>query len=303
MGVYKNNNGNLELISGATLWADAPIGVIQAFGGSAAPNGWLLCQGQALSRTEYAELFAVIGTNFGSGDGSTTFNLPDPREAALVGAGQNTLKAGSIATHDTYSVGEFKDDQLQEHQHYRYSNDTNGSFYAGTGGSGSWTPSSATGQYGNSIGHVSDGRKGTTTHGKQLGVNFIIKAQQTALPADFMDALDDKQDATDNNLETTDKTIVGAINEINNSLTEFHTVSGITTSGGGNLVTNYNYGEYVLIPICAYGTNDGGRVNSLYPITRVMNDNKLGFHILSDDLDPVAKVNYAVTVEFLLIKI
>lgn len=183
MGVYKNNNGNLELISGATLWADAPIGAMQAFGGSVAPSGWFLCQGQALSRTDYAELFAVIGTHFGSGDGSTTFNLPDMREVVPVGAG--TSNRSAIATHDAYSLGQFKDDQLQEHQHYRFGADSNGSFYAGTGGSGSWTPTSNTGQYGDSIGHVLNGRKGGTTHGKQLGVNYIIKAQQTALPADL----------------------------------------------------------------------------------------------------------------------
>src|SRR5690606_41177131 len=48
-----------------------------SFGGTNAPDGFLLCQGQAISRTTYAELFAVIGTAFGDGDGSTTFNIPD----------------------------------------------------------------------------------------------------------------------------------------------------------------------------------------------------------------------------------
>ena len=47
-----------------------PIGVINAYGGSTAPNGWLICNGTAISRTTYSELFAVIGTSFGSGDGS-----------------------------------------------------------------------------------------------------------------------------------------------------------------------------------------------------------------------------------------
>jgi microcystin-dependent protein len=79
-----------NLIAGATLYADTPLGTINAFGGSTAPEGWLLCQGQAISRTTYADLFAVIGTAFGAGDGSTTFNVPDLRGEFLRGAGTNS---------------------------------------------------------------------------------------------------------------------------------------------------------------------------------------------------------------------
>ncbi len=52
-------------------------GVGKLYFGSTAPSGWLLCQGQAISRTTYAALFAIISTTYGIGDGSTTFNLPD----------------------------------------------------------------------------------------------------------------------------------------------------------------------------------------------------------------------------------
>lgn len=55
------------------------------YAGATAPAGWLLCYGQAVSRTTYAALFAAIGTLYGSGDGSTTFNVPDPRGRAIVG--------------------------------------------------------------------------------------------------------------------------------------------------------------------------------------------------------------------------
>lgn len=54
-------------------------GMIQMFAGSTAPTGWLICDGSAVSRTTYATLFSVIGTSYGTGDGSTTFNLPDMR--------------------------------------------------------------------------------------------------------------------------------------------------------------------------------------------------------------------------------
>lgn len=63
-----------------------PIGSMTAYGGATAPAGWLLCFGQAISRTQYALLFAIIGTAYGPGDGSTTFNLPDKRGRASIGA-------------------------------------------------------------------------------------------------------------------------------------------------------------------------------------------------------------------------
>lgn len=53
-----------------------PTGAMLDFGGSSAPSGFLLCDGSAVSRTTYAALFAVVGTAFGVGDGSTTFNVP-----------------------------------------------------------------------------------------------------------------------------------------------------------------------------------------------------------------------------------
>ena len=56
-----------------------PTGSMMAYAGSSAPSGWLLCAGQAVSRTTYAALFSAISTAYGTGDGTTTFNLPDLR--------------------------------------------------------------------------------------------------------------------------------------------------------------------------------------------------------------------------------
>lgn len=63
----------------------APTGSVTDFAGSSAPTGWLICDGSAVSRTTYSDLFAVIGTTYGAGDGSTTFNLPDAQGAVIVG--------------------------------------------------------------------------------------------------------------------------------------------------------------------------------------------------------------------------
>jgi microcystin-dependent protein len=69
---------------------ELPAGSLILFGGSATPAGFLECNGSAVSRTTYAELFAAIATTWGAGDGSTTFNLPDLRGRAPIGAGQGS---------------------------------------------------------------------------------------------------------------------------------------------------------------------------------------------------------------------
>jgi microcystin-dependent protein len=69
----------------ATLATLVPAGVISAYGGTAAPTGYLLCDGSAVGRVTYAALFTAIGTAFGSGDGSSTFNVPDFRGRFLRG--------------------------------------------------------------------------------------------------------------------------------------------------------------------------------------------------------------------------
>lgn len=71
----------------ANAFLSAVTGQIIMYGSSTAPTGFLACDGSAVSRTTYAALFAVIGTNFGSGDGSTTFNVPDLRSRTPVGYG------------------------------------------------------------------------------------------------------------------------------------------------------------------------------------------------------------------------
>lgn len=64
-----------------------PIGSVCAFGGNAAPAGWLLCDGSAVDRTTYAALFTLIGTTYGAGNGTTTFNVPDLRDQFIRGRG------------------------------------------------------------------------------------------------------------------------------------------------------------------------------------------------------------------------
>lgn len=85
---------------GISVASSLPAGTVADFAGATAPNGWLFCYGQAVSRSLYSALFNAIGTAFGAGDGSTTFNLPDARGRALFGkdnmggAAANRLTSG-----------------------------------------------------------------------------------------------------------------------------------------------------------------------------------------------------------------
>ena len=76
--------------------SSAYAGEIKALAGSTVPAGWLVCDGRALSRIDFSSLFAAIGTTWGKGDGSTTFNIPDLRGRTAIGAGKG--KTGGSVT-------------------------------------------------------------------------------------------------------------------------------------------------------------------------------------------------------------
>jgi microcystin-dependent protein len=94
VGVFiSEGSGNWRCVSYTSAGRDAPAGMVVPYAGSAAPSGWLLCYGQAVSRTTYAGLFATISTTYGTGDGSTTFNIPDLRGRVV--AGQDDMGGSS----------------------------------------------------------------------------------------------------------------------------------------------------------------------------------------------------------------
>lgn len=81
---FTEQNGLEKVVDGV------PIGAIIPYAGSTAPFGTLICNGAAISRAAYPELFEAIGTTWGAGDGSTTFNIPDLRGYFLRGVGGNS---------------------------------------------------------------------------------------------------------------------------------------------------------------------------------------------------------------------
>lgn len=139
---------------------------------------FLPCDGRTLNKNEYLDLFNVIGYTYGGSDNE--FKLPDLRELTLVGAcikdGEKNV-TNQIANHDIYKVGEFKDDQIQNHTH-KY--DRFNHHYRDDG----WYPNKAnviiaSDKETTATVDASSNNKvriGSTTHGKQFGVNFYIKA-------------------------------------------------------------------------------------------------------------------------------
>jgi microcystin-dependent protein len=97
--------GGFAVMGPALASLGAPTGTVADFAGATAPSGWLLCFGQAVSRTSFATLFSVIGTTYGGGDGSTTFNLPDCRGRATFGKDDMGGTAASRVTAAQSGIG------------------------------------------------------------------------------------------------------------------------------------------------------------------------------------------------------
>jgi microcystin-dependent protein len=137
------------------------IGEIMDHGSSTLPGYALACNGTAVSRTTYASLFAAIGTQFGVGDGSTTFNLPNGQALFKRGAGSQTV--GGVAMAATHGVTQ--GDQMQGHYHNVSTNGTNGN--AGTAAVYS-SLEGVTGTIGSAANtEVSDGSNGTPRTGTE----------------------------------------------------------------------------------------------------------------------------------------
>ena len=105
LGVQDGTVAPTDLSTGV-LSLIPPSGVWLPFGGDVAPSGWFLCDGAEVSRTTYAALFAALGTKFGVGNGSTTFNLPDMRGRVVAGKdNMGGTPAGRLTTAGAGFVG------------------------------------------------------------------------------------------------------------------------------------------------------------------------------------------------------
>ena len=137
-----------------------PTGTVVPFAAAVAPTGWVKCNGALLSRTTYAALFAVIGTTFGVGDGSTTFALPDMRGYFSRGWDDGR----GIDTGRTF--GSIQADDFKSHGHTIYINTNKGYSTGGT----TWD---FLGTYG--AGTSTGAAGGTETRPKNIALLYCIK--------------------------------------------------------------------------------------------------------------------------------
>ena len=109
-GVVVNDGGTMKSVPASDFKEYImPTGALMPYAGTSAPTGFLLCYGQAISRSTYADLFSAISTTYGTGDGSSTFNLPDLRGRVV--AGQDDM-GGSSADRLTDQTGGLNGDTL-----------------------------------------------------------------------------------------------------------------------------------------------------------------------------------------------
>jgi microcystin-dependent protein len=126
------NTGWLDLATASGAEAAIPTGTLTAFAGATAPSGWLVCDGSAISRSTYSDLFTVVGTTYGAGDGSTTFNLPDLRGRVVVGyaASGGHPDVSTLGNND----GVAEQYRRPKHQHTPHSH----TYPVASAGGGSW---------------------------------------------------------------------------------------------------------------------------------------------------------------------
>lgn len=145
-----------------------PAGTIMAFAGSSShiPTGWIICDGSAVSRTSYSNLFSVIGTTYGEGDGSTTFNLPNLKGRVPVGVDSSQTEFNARG-----KTGGSKEMQRHTHPVGINGGTNSGSKINFTFGSDQriYTPSTD----GDIIGFTGTGNSGNLQ--PYIAVNYIIK--------------------------------------------------------------------------------------------------------------------------------
>lgn len=147
----------------------SPTGSLIMFAGSSAPSGWMICNGVAISRTTYATLYGVIGTTYGAGDGSTTFNIPNLQSSVPLGVGTgpglSTYTLGETGGEETHTLDLA---EIPSHAHSYFNFGSNRQAQSGGSGSGA-------GYYENQTTGYEGGGGAHNNIQPYLAVNFIIK--------------------------------------------------------------------------------------------------------------------------------
>lgn len=229
MAIYQGNKKLAYACNVDNSAYSVPVGTILSYASTTPPVGFLVCDGSEVSKTLYADLYGVIGDTYGTTADTSKFKLPDLRETVPVGIGQNTTQ--SITNHDVHTLGQFKDDNVntlvyadnnknfpliiktnsasrEKHVGMIISTEAAGnesSFLVGTGGSG-------------------------CTHGKQLGVNYIIKALKVS----------DKYTDTPKDIYSTDEVVTDKVWIDGKPIYRKVVTQTITTAGDLNVIDGFD---------------------------------------------------------------
>ena len=228
-----------------------PIGTILAFSGDTAPEDFLFCRGQAVSRTTYSELFEVIGTQYGSGDGSTTFNLPDYCGKVAVGLDSNDTDFDTLGETGGEKTHTLTVDEMPSHDHTMQNHVL---AYKGGG-----IDSSTSGIWKSSL------EKTNSTGGSQahnilqpyIVQNFIIKFKKTTIT--------DGEVIQETDTATTEN--VYSASAVNNKLAlkqdkiKFMTKQ-LTTDENGNASLEMNSNNYRILNVVAEGNTINGWITT-----------------------------------------
>jgi microcystin-dependent protein len=189
LGFYQIAGTIIKYVTFANLWAfilakivstgaGTPVGTYIQHAAATAPTGFLACDAAAVSRSTYADLFAVIGTTYGVGNGTTTFNLPDARGLVMVGAGANgTLTRADGSAYNGGTVGASRNDQMQGHRHSLSPATTPTIYSEGEAGSGNVARISIAQTVGDPTTDTTNGtpRTGNETRPAEIAVLVCIK--------------------------------------------------------------------------------------------------------------------------------
>lgn len=159
-----------DAIVNTDIQYQSPTGVMNEFAGSTAPAGWLLCYGQAISRADFADLYSVIGTTYGTGDGSTTFNVPDMR--GVFPRGLDSMGGTAKGYDSGRALGTYQADANKSHRHY----ETYGPTLQVNSAGGVLVGSGTVKVHYNDPGtRYTDYDGSTETRPKNIALNYIIK--------------------------------------------------------------------------------------------------------------------------------
>ena len=247
VGIIKEIDGQKKIVPLTTdTGTGAPVGTLITQYKKVPMSGYLYCDGSTFDENDYPALYMYLGTNV----------LPDYRECVMVGAEQNTTD--TIATHDVYGEGEFKDDQLQMHEHNVYiGNETKlPQIPNSTAGIGNQLRAFNNVGSGNDI-HIKDivnARPGETTHGKQKAVYVYIKATSGLAENQQENVLNDAKNYIQNafklspvedfTLTTTNQTI------------QYDGILFLRTKGNNNVVGEIYINDVKLIVTAVVGSDE-----------------------------------------------